>query len=106
MTHGIFICQECALFHKDFGIHISFVRSMTMDSWSIKELRYMSHGGNKAFREFLQPYNIPELPHSNKYTSKAANYYRDLLKCKVEEIEISSSPPDPFEGAQMAEIKP
>lgn len=33
VSHGTEICLICSGVHRGFGVHISFVRSITMDSW-------------------------------------------------------------------------
>ena len=33
VNNGIFLCLKCAGVHRGFGVHISFVRSLTMDNW-------------------------------------------------------------------------
>lgn len=33
VTNGIFICMTCAGKHRGFGVHLSFVRSLTIDNW-------------------------------------------------------------------------
>ncbi len=34
VNNGILICMECSGIHRSFGVKASFVRSITMDSWS------------------------------------------------------------------------
>ena len=48
-TYGTYMCLECSGIHRSMGVHISFVQSVTMDSW--KNARYvakMKGGGNGA----------------------------------------------------------
>ena len=46
VNNAIFLCLKCAGVHRSMGVQVSFVRSLTLDSWSEKQLRMMSLGGN------------------------------------------------------------
>ncbi len=38
VSHGTLICLECAGKHRSLGVHVSFVRSITMDTWSRQQV--------------------------------------------------------------------
>jgi len=66
-------------------VHISFVRSIAMDSWPEQQLQLMKQGGNRACNEYLQKHGIaPRTPIKQKYESSAAQLYKLVLKARVE----------------------
>lgn len=40
--------------HRGLGVHISFVRSITMDAFKAAEIERMRVGGNGRWREFFE----------------------------------------------------
>jgi hypothetical protein len=72
-------------FTSSLGVHISFVRSIAMDSWTPQQLAQMTTGGNKKCNDFLQQRGIGARdPIKAKYESDAAQLYKAVLKARVE----------------------
>ena len=85
MNNGVFLCLKCAGVHRSFGMNISFIRSLQIDSWTDNQLLFFTKGGNAKFKKNLEEFNI-DLSSSLdiKYKSKAADYYRRYLKNEVD----------------------
>eukprot|EP00439_Symbiodinium_sp_Y106_P044925 s2067_g5.t1 len=87
VSHATVICIQCAGVHRSFGVHVSYVRSLKLDS--IKESEWqqlLQGGGNEAFSTFLLnsqcvPRNVwHALPMETRYHTPAADLYRRRLQ--------------------------
>ncbi|VDO97853.1 unnamed protein product [Soboliphyme baturini] len=79
--YGTWLCLECAGKHRGLGVHLSFVRSVTMDKWKDIEIEKVKVSGNRQCLEFLssQPDYRADWSFSEKWNSRAAAFYRDKV---------------------------
>jgi ADP-ribosylation factor GTPase-activating protein 1 len=85
VSFGNVFCLECSGVHRSLGVHISFVRSIAMDSWTDQQLALMKAGGNDKCNQYLQAKGIgPRTPIKQKYESDVAQLYKQVLKARVE----------------------
>lgn len=50
-----------------------------MDSWKEEQAQNMQIGGNAKAKRFFRQYNIDSLPIKEKYNTKAAEIYKEMV---------------------------
>ena len=87
LNNGVFLCLKCAGIHRGLGVDISTIRSLQIDSWTDKQILYLTNGGNNKLKQIWEEYGInSSFSVEKKYKSKACDYYRKYLKNLVEKI--------------------
>jgi ADP-ribosylation factor GTPase-activating protein 1 len=84
VNNSIYLCLNCAGNHRSFGVNISYIRSITIDTWNEAQIRHMKVGGNKRLSDLLAVYEVPKniLPEV-LYTTKLLEYHRGMIKSDV-----------------------
>ena len=103
VNNGCFICIGCAGYHRGMGVHISFVRSITMDGWSKIQLKRMQNGGNIKLKQFWKDQKFPNgLTPQQRLNNDTMDKYRDNL---LKQAKGESVTKIPFLGYTKREIE-
>ena len=110
-SYGTYMCLECSGIHRSLGVHISFVQSVTMDSWKNERfVAKMRAGGNAAFNDFLARQGVPAKVIKGaagttdpervreKYHAKACALYKDKMDAVADGRSWDEPSPEPYQN--------
>ncbi|KAJ8606175.1 hypothetical protein CTAYLR_010705 [Chrysophaeum taylorii] len=88
VQHAIVLCIQCAGVHRAFGVDVSFVRSIKLDTLTVKESALLECGGNPEFAAFLDERGegvaaFLDTTVEHRYFSSIADLYRRRLAAKL-----------------------
>eukprot|EP01065_Artemidia_motanka_P011400 TRINITY_DN1611_c0_g3_i1.p1 TRINITY_DN1611_c0_g3~~TRINITY_DN1611_c0_g3_i1.p1 ORF type:complete len:714 (+),score=106.82 TRINITY_DN1611_c0_g3_i1:137-2143(+) len=91
--HGVFLCLHCAGTHRGLGVHLTFARSTTMDTWFTWKplaIQRFKIGGNAKAAEFFAAHHVPDAvpgqwrTYRERYRSDGAHMWWSYLDAAVE----------------------
>ncbi|KAJ7623352.1 hypothetical protein FB45DRAFT_752916 [Roridomyces roridus] len=102
VTFAVYLCLDCSAIHRNMGVHITFVRSTNLDSWSTAQLRAMKVGGNASFSAFLHKNGGSSLTGKARYDGRVGELYREELGRRIKADEARFPQGVVVEGAALA----
>ena len=103
LNNGVFLCFNCAtgIHLEQYPSEVSFIKSINNrsgigeDEFNYLQLRVLINGGNKAAFDFYEQYDLANETVQKKYSTVAAQYYRDRLRKSLEGKLATAEGPQP-----------
>ncbi|KAI5749409.1 hypothetical protein M8J76_007106 [Diaphorina citri] len=74
---GVVVCIECSGIHRDLGVHISRIQSLTLDNIGTSQLIIARHMSNPGFNEVMEAkLNIANKPNASSTMEERCEYIR------------------------------
>lgn len=105
VNNSVFLCKECQLKHRSYGVSVSLIRSIELDKWKDEQIAIVRLGGNERLKDLMLTYNIKSnIDKYLLYNSKLLDYYRKLLKAELRG-DVRPKPPSDEEALEIIDNK-
>jgi hypothetical protein len=85
INNGVLMCIQCSGIHRSLGVHVSKVRSITLDNWSLPMLDLLKGLGNDVFNQVWEarPSKLNKKVNKSSARSEAEGYIRAKYRDKA-----------------------
>lgn len=92
-SKGLFICISCSGIHRNLGAHVSVVKSLRLDTWTVEKLKFMEEHGNIKGNDIWAK-NVPVFYRRPKPTDPHV-LKEQWIRAKYERKEFVDGSPEP-----------